>query len=74
MSPISGADHRKILEAVKKKNFPKKTAEQDDPDQSARFLADAEALGVDKTGRAFRRAVKAVIPRKDKPSSKKPAP
>jgi hypothetical protein len=42
----------------------KKAPKRDDPDQSKRFEETARELGVDESGRKFKRAVKAVVPKK----------
>jgi len=43
---------------------PKRKTEPDDPVQSARFIEAAKSLGVDESGKAFKRALDAVLPKK----------
>lgn len=42
----------------------KPKAEPDDPVQSGRFVESAKALGVDESGKAFKRALDALLPKK----------
>jgi hypothetical protein len=48
----------------------KKKAKPDDPKQSERFVEDAQKLEVDKSGKSFQRAIRAITkkPKKEKSS------